>query len=45
MIIMSNVADIEKNIEHCKKNCLTCPTYQYNRLGGTPPELLFCARG
>lgn len=45
MIVMPNVADNEKNIELCKKNCITCPTHQYNNLGGTPPELLFCSRG
>lgn len=42
---MTGVADTEKNIQICKKNCGTCPTYQFNHLGGEPPELLFCSRG
>jgi hypothetical protein len=42
---ITGVADTEKNIQICKKNCGTCSTYQFNHLGGEPLELLFCSRG
>jgi hypothetical protein len=39
------IEDTEANQEICKKYCGSCPTFKSNNLKGSPPQLLFCARG
>jgi len=38
------VDDTRENLEICKY-CGSCPTCKGNKLSGSPPNALFCARG